>query len=79
MTDPADQIAQLLQAMEYRQEAAANARTLEKARARKARRVLVRLKALISGGWVVEFRPRQHLGLQTTTRGDRRRAQLGRS
>lgn len=49
-----------------------------KAAERKQSRGLSRLRALISGGWPIEFEPRRHLGLQTSTRGERRRAQLGR-
>jgi hypothetical protein len=38
-----------------------------------------RLSALVAGGWPVEFEPRKHYGEQNSTRGERRRAKLGRA
>jgi hypothetical protein len=55
-------------------EAAAWARAEKSADILRAKRSIKRLRALIGGGWIVEFEPRQHLGLQTSTRGERRRA-----
>jgi hypothetical protein len=52
--------------------------TLGRTRDRRARQTRKRLEALCAGGWIIEFEPRQHLGLQTSTRPERRRAQLGR-
>lgn len=46
---------------------------------RRAEQTRKRLEALVGGGWKIEFQPHQHLGLQNSTRGERRRAQLGRS
>jgi hypothetical protein len=60
-------------------EDACNARTMAASDLRKAKRTRDRLEAVIAGGWVIEFEPRQHLGLQTSTRGQRRREQLGRA
>jgi hypothetical protein len=60
-------------------EAAVNVRRIALADLRKAKRTRKRLEALVSGGWQIEFQPCQHLGLQTSTRGERRRAQLGRA
>lgn len=59
-------------------EAAAEARAVGNAVDRKAMRTRKRLEAIVAGGWVIEFQPRQHLGLQNSTRPERRRAQLGR-
>jgi hypothetical protein len=46
--------------------------------ARRKMRALKWLVAFANGGWTVEFRHRQYLGLQTSARGELRRAELGR-
>jgi hypothetical protein len=51
----------------------------EAVKSRRLRRQVRLLTNLISGGWIVEFEPRQHLGLQNSTRPERRRIKLGRS
>lgn len=43
------------------------------------RRRVQRLMNLCAGGWIVEFEPRKHSGEQNSTRGERRRAKLGRA
>lgn len=63
---------------DYAHQAAARVLIQAKAEARKARQTRKRLEAVVAGGWVVEFEPRRHFGLQTSTRGQRRRVQLGR-
>ena len=60
-------------------EMSAERRVIEKDAARNARRTRQRLESLVRGGWIIEFEPRQHLGLQTSTRGQRRREKLGRA
>jgi hypothetical protein len=44
---------------------------------RKVRRTRLRLQAVVAGGFIIEFVPREHRGLQNSTRGERRRAKLG--
>ncbi len=51
----------------------------ESVKTRRLRRQIKLLTNLISGGWIVEFNSRQHLGLQNSTRGEQRWTQLGRT
>jgi hypothetical protein len=78
-TEAEKQKAILRAAQELAYEAAASARSIANAAKRKARRTRLRLEALCAGGWIVEFEPRKHLGLQTSTRAELRRAKLGRA
>ncbi len=57
---------------------ACHVRSIARADLQRVKRTRNRLQSYISGGWVIEFEPRQHLGLQTSKRGEQRRAQLGR-
>jgi hypothetical protein len=63
---------------DFKHTIAAGVFVLAQAEARKARRNRLRLEALCAGGWIIEFEPRQHLGLQTSTRAELRRTKFGR-
>jgi hypothetical protein len=66
------------QTLDLMHERFAEGKVIRDATTRAERQTRKRLESLVGGGWRIEFEPHQHLGSQTSTRGDRRRAQLGR-